>query len=86
MLQPAVSVLVLLFGAMYINSILYDGVSNINFMYVVSPPQSGLPYLNENHGWLVYIIHYAALVYFCITLCYVKPIFQALRGKKAAIA
>ena len=79
-------VTILMLLAIYINSILYDGVSNINFMYVVSPPQNGLPYLNENHGWLVYIVHYAALVYFCITLCYLKPIFQALRSKKAVTA
>lgn len=73
---------VLMLFAIYINSILYDGVSNINFMYVASPPQSGLPFLNEDHGWLVYIVHYAALVIFCVTLCYIKPIFAAIRSKK----
>lgn len=72
---------ILMLVATYINSILYDGVSNINFMYVASPPQSGLPFLNEDHGWLVYIVHYAFLVIFCITLCYLKPIFQSLRPK-----
>lgn len=72
---------VLMLFAIYINSILYDGVSNINFMYVASPPQSGLPFLNEDHGWLVYIVHYAALVVFCVTLCYMKPIFAAIRQK-----
>lgn len=72
---------VLMLFAIYINSILYDGVSNINFMYVASPPQSGLPFLNEDHGWLVYIVHYAALVIFCVTLCYIKPIFAAIRRK-----
>lgn len=72
---------ILMLVAIYINSILYDGVSNINFMYVASPPQSGLPFLNEDHGWLVYIAHYAFLVLFCITLCYIKPIVQSLRHK-----
>ena len=72
---------VLLLVAIYINSILYDGVSNINFMYVASPPQNGLPYLTEKYGWLVYIAHYAGLVIFCIILCYLKPIFQALQRK-----
>ncbi len=75
--------MVLLLAAIYINSILYDGNPDINFMYVVSPPQSGLPFLNENHGWLVYICHYAFLVIFCVTLCYVRPIFRALFPKKA---
>ena len=72
---------ILMLFAIYINSVLYDGVSNINFMYVASPPQSGLPYLNEDHGWLVYIVHYAALVIFCITACYVGPIIRGLRNR-----
>jgi len=75
--------LVLMFGAMYINSILYDGVSKINFMYVASPPMDGLPFLNENHGWLVYIAHYGCLVLFCVTACYAKVIFKALTKKKS---
>lgn len=72
---------ILFFFAFYINSIVYDGVSNINFMYVVSPPQSGLPFLTEKHGWLVYIVHYACLVVFCVTLCYLKPIVAAIKQK-----
>ncbi len=72
---------VLMFVAFYINSILYDGVSNINFMYVASPPQSGLPFLNEEHGWLVYIAHYACLIIFCVSLFYIKPIVLAIKSK-----
>ena len=76
--------------AVYINSVLYDGVSNINFMYVVSPPQSGLPFLTEKYGWEVYICHYAFTVIFCVTLCYIKPIVLTIkekcgRGKKCAV-
>ncbi len=78
--------IVLLLGAVYINSILYDGSDSINFMYVVSPPQEGLPFLNENHGWLVYICHYACLVLLCVSLCYIRPIVNALRRKKEKAA
>ena len=81
--------LVIMFFAFYINSILYDGVSNINFMYVAGPPMSGLPFLNEDHGWLVYITHYACLVLFAVSACYAKPIYTALRAKfskKAALS
>lgn len=74
--------LVLMLFAIYINSILYDGVSNINFMYVASPPASGLPFLTEKYGWGVYIAHYAFTVLLCVTACYIKPIFAALRGRK----
>ena len=72
---------VLMLFAVYINSMLYDGVSNINFMYVVSPPQSGLPFLTEKYGWLVYICHYAFTVLFFVTLCYIKPIVAAIKEK-----
>jgi hypothetical protein len=72
--------LVMMFFAFYINSIVYDGVSNINSMYVAGPPQDGLPFLNENHGWLVYIVHYALLVIVCVTLSYVSPIIHAVKA------
>ena len=73
--------LVIMFFAFYINSIVYDGSDKINFMYVVSPPQSGLPVLTEKYGWLVYISHYAFLVISCVTLCYIKPIVSAIRSR-----
>ena len=75
--------LVMIFFAFYINSIVYDGVSNINFMYVVGPPQKGLPFLNKDHGWLVYIVHYAFLVVTCVVLCYLKAIIDTIKEKKA---
>ena len=67
--------------AVYLNSMLYDASSNFNFMYVASPPAKGLPYLNEDKGWLVYIIRYAILVVGCVSLCYVSPIVKAVRAK-----
>ncbi len=80
----------LMFFAIYINSITYDvyyladGTKKEiipNFMYVVKPPQEGLPFLTNEHGWFVYIIHYAMLIFFAITACYIKPIYKALKGK-----
>ena len=75
--------LAIMFFAFYINSIVYDGISNVNFMYVVGPPQDGLPFLNKDHGWLVYIIHYASLILICVTLCYMKAIIDTIKEKKA---
>ena len=72
---------VLMLFAIYINSIVYDGVSNINFMYVASPPQSGLPFLTEKYGWSVYMAHFGCLVLFAVTLCYIRPILRAIRAK-----
>lgn len=74
--------LVLLFVSIYINSILYDGFQNVNFMYVVAPPQDGLPFLTIKHGWLTYILHYAFTVVACVTLCYIKPIVVAIKNRK----
>jgi uncharacterized membrane protein YwaF len=71
----------LMLFAVYINSILYDGVSNINFMYVASPPKSGLPFLTEKYGWAVYVAHYISLIIFCVTLCYITPIAKAIRSR-----
>lgn len=71
----------LMLFAIYINSILYNGNPNINFMYVASPPQAGLPWLNEDQGWLVYMLRYSSLVVGCVTLCYIKPIYKAIRAK-----
>ncbi len=73
--------LILLFFSIYINSIVYDYESNINFMYVVKPPQDGLPFLTNEYGWLVYIVHYACLILLCISLCYCKPIVSAIKAK-----
>ena len=71
----------IMFFAIYINSIVYDGTKDVNFMYVASPPQKGLPFLNEDHGWFVYIIHYTMLVIFCVTACYIKPIIDFIKKK-----
>ena len=51
---------------------------------VISPPQSGLPFLTEKYGWFVYIVHYAFLVLTCLTLSYIAPIITAIKEKKAA--
>ena len=80
----------IMFFAIYINSVVFTPemlgdaatMGEVNFMYVVSPPQKGLPFLNEDHGWFVYICHYAFLVLFAITACYIKPIIEAIKSKR----
>ena len=67
-------------GAIYLNSILNDGSGNINFMYVVKPPQENLPILNLDHGWFVYILSYAGVAVTCITIIYIKPIIKAIKS------
>ena len=72
------------FIAIYLNSWVNDYGHPINFMYVVNPPVEGLPYLNKDHGWLVYMIHYAFLAFFAVTMCYIKPVASAIKSKFSA--
>ena len=69
------------FVAIYLNSWVNDYQNDINFMYVVNPPVSGLPFLNRDHGWLVYIVHYALLCVLCVTLVYIKPVIKGIKDK-----
>lgn len=71
----------IMFFSIYINSMLFDGISKINFMYVVGPPQDGLPYLNDNDGWLSYIIRYMVLVVGCVGITYTGAIINSIRDK-----
>lgn len=79
--------LVIMFFAIYINSWIFTdamietGKGQVNFMYVVSPPQPGLPFLNENHGWFVYICHYAFLVIVAVAGCYSKVLIDFFKSK-----
>lgn len=66
-------------------------LKNINFMYVVNPPQDGLPYLAKypiggTDGWIVYIIHYALLAVVVVALTFIKPIIKELKNVKKKLA
>jgi hypothetical integral membrane protein (TIGR02206 family) len=73
-----------LFGliSIYINSMLNDGSGDINFMYTVKPPQDGLPYLNLDQGWFMYILKYALLAVVAIIGTYIKPIIDFVKSIK----
>lgn len=79
--------LLMLFGfffvAIYLNSWVNDYCHPINFMYVVNPPVDGLPFLNKQHGWLVYMLHYSFLAFFAVAMCYIKPIIDAVKAKRS---
>ena len=51
-------------------------------MYTVAPPQDGLPYLNLNQGWLMYIIKYASVAILAVLLTYIKPIIDFFKNLK----
>ena len=66
-------------------------LQNINFLYVINPPQSGLPYLAKypiagTEGWIVYLIHYAFLAIVVVSLTFIKPIIKEIKGLKEKLA
>lgn len=76
-LSTAVFSLILFVSSIWVNTILSDtgvlGVSNkylTNFFYSMKPPLSGLPFLNLNHGWIVYFIHIVSLGVIIVTAYY----------------
>lgn len=73
-------VVCLLFFAIYMNSMMFDGTSTVNYMYVVDPPQKNLPFLNEDSGWIVYMLRYSLLVIVCMSLAYIKPIITSIKN------
>lgn len=71
------------FLAIYINGIVANGVKDINYMYVVHAPNADsltLPFLNTNHGWIVYITHYSLLAIFVVSLCYIAQIIDKIKS------
>ena len=57
-----------------------------NHMFIVRPPAEGLPILNLNHGWLVYLINLSWIGFVLITLCYLSVIIKAIKEKLKAKA
>ena len=63
----------------------------VNFLFVVRPPMEGLPLLNLDHGWAVYILQMVWISVVVFTLCYLRVIIRdapelarAIRAKLAA--
>lgn len=50
-------------------------------MYAVNPPMQGMPFLNKDHGWVVYICRYVALALVIDSLCYTRQISQKIKEK-----
>jgi len=53
-----------------------------NHMFIVRPPAPGLPILNLNHGWGVYLFSMACLGFIIITLCYLPVIIRTIRERR----
>lgn len=65
--------------ATILNSIIGMGHEKVNFLYVVRPPEEGLPFLNLDNGWYAY---FATLVALAITLLAIYHAVIILINKK----
>ena len=54
---------------------------NTNFLYVVRPPKSGLPFLNLNSGWFVYFLRLCFIGLVAITLVHLPAMIKQLVSK-----
>lgn len=66
--------------AFMMNSILVDG--NANFFFLRKPPMDGLPILNLDHGWFVYIISLSIVACTLIFLIHLPFIIKEQKAKK----
>lgn len=72
----------MLFLSLYVNSLL--GIdSEVNFMYTSYPPVEGLPILNLNNGWFVYILSFVMIAVVSMGLLYLPFIItRYIKTKK----
>lgn len=70
----------LLFGSIWVNSALLT--YEVNFMFTVVPPTKNLPYLNLNHGWGIYMVHYVLLGLILMTLFELRGIIKDIKARK----
>ena len=64
----------------YINGAFF--VYSTNFLFLTRPPLEGLPYLNLNGGWYVYLLRLAALAVALMTLVHLPFIILERREEK----
>jgi hypothetical integral membrane protein (TIGR02206 family) len=67
-------------AAFTVNSILKEEGSN--YLYLRKPPMDGLPVLNLNNGWYVYIITLASVAVILITLVHLPYLIKDIKTYK----
>jgi uncharacterized membrane protein YwaF len=70
----------LAFFGMWINSFL--AAYNTNFLYLVRPPMEGLPLLNLDNGWYVYIATYLTIVAVVLALAQLPIVLYFNKKRK----
>ncbi len=70
----------LAFFGMWINSFL--AAYNTNFLYLVRPPMEGLPLINLDNGWYVYIVTYLTIVAVVLALAQLPIVLYFNKKRK----
>ncbi|MDR0384097.1 MAG: YwaF family protein [Christensenellaceae bacterium] len=55
-----------------------NGMFGTNFLYVMHPPMTGLPLLNLDNGYYIYLISYLCLAVLLFTICHFVFIISSL--------
>ena len=74
-----------LIGAIYINAILGGASTNVNFWFLAYPPQEGLPLLNMDNGWGMYVFNLGWVTMLLLGITYIPVIVRYYRDKKAGL-
>ncbi len=72
-------------GSIYMNSMLSSGGSFYNFCFTADAPIDGLPYLNLNQGYVMYILKYVLLALTLEGLIHLPFIIKDLKAKNKVI-
>lgn len=67
-------------GSIFVNAMFQEG--GVNFFYTAKPPVNGLPLLNLNHGWYLYIFNIIWIGALLITLTYLPIIIIDIKNRR----
>jgi hypothetical integral membrane protein (TIGR02206 family) len=68
--------------AIYLNTLAGGAQNDVNFFYISYPPLEGLPILNLNQGWYMYIVKLALLAFVLVTCSYIPVMIKWFRLRK----
>lgn len=75
-----ITLFALVFIMIWVNGALAE--FDTNFFYVVRPPAKGLPLLNLNHGWYVYLAHLMSLGFIGVSLVHLPALIKERKKNK----
>ena len=78
--QSYIIFVILLLNSFWINALFSK--KDPNFMFTTKPPTSGIPLVNLNHGYFVFLVHYFLVIAIGTFLLQLPAIIKQARSKK----